>query len=212
MDWKTRLIQTASELAARLEDVWRNPSANRGEGYGYDLCLFMANAPCHKSESGTAFVFGDDPNGGVIIRCRSCGRGTTQAVEDALRVRIQRQRMDGGGLLYWVDGKPPNAGISRRRQPSKPDAHDPLRAQQLADKLTLFGVRRWFLADGRKPATFTWRGRLSGFRQSLPLANGGAAACADRQAVQNANSGLGDAFRGFAFARASRLGRRGIMG
>lgn len=181
---KLPLVQTASELAARLTGVMDNPAYQPGAAYGYAHCTLAADAPCHSSASGRSFVFGDTPGGGITMRCMACaGGGLYKRVEDALGVRVQYQHEDGR-LKYWRDDKPPTGRERRKhtdaRRTRKPAEHAALNATPLPDGYTvgdLFGAARWFLSDGKKPATFRWRGRLSGFRQSLPAEDGGARLC-----------------------------------
>ena len=181
---KLPLVSNAFELAAHLGGVKPNPEYQPNAVNGYSDCKWAADAPCHDSKSGRAFVFGDASSGGVTIRCMSCsGGGLYQRVEDALGVRIQMRRSDGS-FRYWQNDKPPKTGDLMPKSLTKapPPEHAPLNALPLPDGYTLgdmFAAKRWFLANGKKPATFKWKGTLWGFRQSLPIEDGGAAAARD---------------------------------
>ena len=188
MDFRERLklplVSTADELAGYLTGVHPNPAYQPNAANGYSDCTLAAEAPCHSSKSGRAFVFGDDGAGGVTIRCMACaGGGLYQRVEEALGVRIQTRYSDGR-LRWWADDNPPEGATPRRRTGIKrtaaPPEHPPLNANPLADGYTvgdMLDSPRWLIANGKKPATFRWRGARSGFRQSLPLEDGGIAQC-----------------------------------
>ena len=185
MEWsekrKLPLVSDAYGLAACLSGVKPNPAYQPNAVNGYADCRWSADAPCHSSKSGRAFVFGDAPGGGVTVRCMACaGSGLYNRVEEALGVRIQMRRTDGS-FRYWIDDKPPKTGewVSKPIPKAPPPENSPLNALALPDGYTLgdlFAAKRWFLANGKKPATFTLNGRRVGMRQSLPSEDGGAAA------------------------------------
>ncbi len=176
---ETPLVETAAELAARLTDVKPNPQYQPNAANGYNHCVLSALPPCHDSKSGDSFVFGDDPNGGIIIRCMSCtGGGIYRTVEDRLGVRIQMRRSDTGQLKWRRtngDGiAMPNPITRKRKRP----APRPLHANPTPEGYTLadlFTSPRWILANGKQGAGFKWHGRYSGFRQSKKAEDGGVA-------------------------------------
>ena len=72
------LITTAEGLVPHLSGVERDP---------FGQYEFVADPPCHASQSGRSFQFGDTPGGGVALGCWSpgCqGPGFVRRIEDRL--------------------------------------------------------------------------------------------------------------------------------
>ena len=165
-DPSSPLVTRAAELAALLPDASRNE---------WREFTWMASGVCHDGVSGRTLRFGDDPRGGITMRCMKACKPLYRTVEETLGIRIQ-WRKPNGYLRHRQEGVPRRLW---KPVPAKPK--DPLPATCVGRRLALDDLKdlnAWILTRHKRPLGgfwFQYEGKLrqAGWRQSLSDSEGG---------------------------------------
>ena len=144
-------VSTLAQLLPLLDNVQQR----RWRDYSY-----IANPPCHASDSKESLSVGEAEDGGLRIRC--WGECKIDAIEDALGVALQVRYQDGN-LRY----RERNGGTPPPRRSKPPLSREPIFQVRPFGIADLKGANIWLALKKVKP----WTGRLDGitygYRHSL---------------------------------------------